>query len=162
AVPVGPALVRRLGCACPELAGHLCELSGAGSVEASLAYSPGPGRGLTYDATARLRRGSFRHPRLPQPLEAVEAHARCVDGRVPEARLPAASGSARVDLAVRDLTIPSDASTVTGLDDLARHMEVQVSHLTASKELIGRLPPELKWIETDYRPRGPVSVGYTF
>jgi hypothetical protein len=171
AVPVGPALVQRLAHFRPELAAHLRQLSGTGQLRASLAYAPGDGGGLHYDAAVSLAGGEFAHAQLPIPLAGLEASARVADGRVAQARASAElrcdhpdGPPPRFELAVRDATF---AGEVAGcLEELAREGEYRIDHLPITAELLDAVPdalrPLAREVNEDYAPRGPVSLALAF
>jgi hypothetical protein len=165
-VPVGPALVQRLADHCPDAADHLRQLSGTAAVLADLAYQPGAPRPLTWDVRARLARGEFSHARLPAPLRRLAVEARVVNQSVPHARLSASLAGARVEATLKDLafplTPPAGAHGLDALDGAARELDLRLEHLGVTRDVLDRLPPVLKFIETDYRPAGPVTLTYAY
>jgi hypothetical protein len=169
AVPVGPPLVQRLAFLQPEAAAHVHQLSGRGSVRAALTYRPRASPAVNYDVSVSLSDGKFSHARLPFALEGVEASARCIDGKVPLARLtasfPAPYGPGRIETSVRDLVCPppaDDKSLSVEPEDCAREADVKVEHLVVGAHLLGQLPAPAPEIENDYHPDGPVSVSCSF
>ena len=161
AVPVGPALVQRLAVFCPETAAHLRMLKGAAKLQAALAYSPGAASPLSYDVRCQLSGGEWAHARLPQPLEGIEASLRCVNGRVPLARLTARAGPSRLELTVKDLAVPAPHADCH-LDDLAGEIDGRVEHLPVTDRLFACLPDGLKDLKDDYSPAGQATVDYAF
>lgn len=160
AIPVGPDLVQRLRATAPEVADHLRQLRGQGKVQAQLAYYPGSPYPLAYDLTAQLSGGEFGHARLPLPLDHVEAWLRLVNGKVPEARLTARSGPARLEASLKDLTLPTHPPD--SLDELARELDAKAEHVPVSPELFKPLPDKLQEFNTLYSPTGPLTVSYHF
>jgi hypothetical protein len=162
AVPVGPDLVQRLAAVLPDCAKHLRYLRGAGAVTAVIAYRPGAEPALSYDVTCRLTGGEFSHAALPLALEQIDATARCTNGRVPFAHLTARSGDARLELTLKDLTLPAATAEAPCVYDLARELDLRVDHLTVNEGLFKRLPDCMHDIRETYKPAGVVSVAHTF
>ncbi len=157
-VPLGPALVQRLSAVVPEAAVHLRQLEATGKIGAQLAYLPGASQPWAYDVTAEVKDGSFRHARLPLPLEEARGSLHLVNGQVPFARLEGRCGPGRIELTLKDAVVPNRPPTC--LDDLAREVEIRVDHLPVTPELLAQLPP-CHAIQEDYSPRGPVSLVHT-
>ncbi len=169
AVPIGPALVQRLAPLAPDMFGHLHQLTARGGVRATLAYRSTATPALTYDMTVALHDGTFSHPRLPVPLEQVEASIQCVNGTIPTAKLsasfPPPYGPGRVETSVRDVRFPppSDAKSLSmEPEDFAREADLRVEHLLVSPELLAQLPAPASDIRDDYQPNGPVTVSCSF
>lgn len=162
AVPVGGPLIERLAVYSKDLGIHGRQLEGTGAVQAELAYDPGTAPTLTHDVTLRLTRGKFNHARIPAALHDVEASLRCVDGRIPEARVTARAGEARVEASVRDLT-PGRGEA---LKDLVRELDLRVEHLSVDADTIHRLPEnlekDLKEIHEDFNPEGKLGLTFEF
>jgi hypothetical protein len=159
-VPVGPDLMQRLSGWFPEAAVHLRQLQATGSVQAALVYQPASYSPWTYDVTAVLREGSFRHARLPLPLEDAEATARVVNGHVPRARLSARAGTGRIRVTLTDAFWPIQSPTC--LQDCAREVECHVEHLAVTPELLAQLPAPCPELARDYSPAGPVALDHFF
>jgi hypothetical protein len=163
AVPVGANLLRRVATACPEVA-NLGELAGTAEVHAKLrSYDEDTGHPpFSYDVTAKLRKGHCQHPLLPDALDDVDCKLHCADGRVIEAELSARSGPAVLRARVADFRIPDRKEELDDVHNLTRELDFSVQHLEATKEVLQRLPEDLRFIETDYSPSGPISVSYTY
>lgn len=159
-VPVRPALLQRLSALRPDCAAHLRPLRGSGKIQATLLYCPDAVEPFRYEVRCRLTRGEWRHERLPLPLEEIDASLRCVNGRVPEARLTARSGAAEFEVAFKDLLWPSQ--TPVNVDEIVREMDVEVKHLQVTDQLLEQLPRTCKEIQRRYSPSGPVSLTYRF
>jgi hypothetical protein len=161
AIPVGPDLVQRLAGFCPETAAHLRQLTATAAVEADVTSVPGDtAHPIHYEIQARLRGGELNHARLPRPLRNLRAEARCVNGQVPSACLTADCGPARVEAALKDLTIPQ--STPSCIEEYLRELDVKIEHLSVDDDALARLPEDLQWIKEDYSPRGTVTVLHNF
>jgi hypothetical protein len=162
-VPVGPDLLRRAVAFCPEVS-CLGQLTGLAEVHAKFqAYDEDQGRPpFSYDVNARLRQGRCRHPQLPETLEDIDFKVHCADGQVSEAEVSARSGPARLHARAADCRIPQKKEELEDIHSLMRELDVSVEHLEATKEVLQRLPNDLRFIETEYSPAGPISVSYTY
>jgi hypothetical protein len=166
AIPVGPDLLARLGRYSPRTLEHLGALKGTAAVEASIHLPQGAGP-CRYEVDARLMGGECRHPLLPAPLKQVHVEAHLSDGTVGHARLRAACGEGRVEITLKDLQYPSHsaraaACDLSDLDRLVRELDLRVERLPMTAEVLARLPEDLRFLEAEYQPRGPVSVSYTY
>jgi hypothetical protein len=160
AVPVGPHLVQRLAALLPEAAVHLRQLQGRGEVRAALTYQPLSYYPWTYDVTAALHEGSFRHARLPLPLDDAEVTVRLVNGQVPLAGLSARAGTGRVRVTLKDAFWPGHPPTC--LQECAREVECHMEHLAVDPELLAQMPHPCPELARDYSPVGPVSLDHFF
>jgi hypothetical protein len=163
-VPVGPTLLARLPGFCPDLATHLQQLQGQGSLGIDLVYDPASARPFHHEITVKFRQGSWGHPRLPHTLEQIEAEGRCVDGVIPRASLKARCGTGQVAVSLEDLVVPDRQQAPDDLrpEDLVRSLEARIEHFTLTRESLAHLPPALKWIATTYDPAGPVSLNFVY
>jgi hypothetical protein len=162
AVPVGPDLMQRLAAVLPDCAKHLGCLRGEAAVTAAVAYRPGGEPAWTYDMTCRLAGGALSHPALPLALDHIDAEVHCVDGRVPLAHVTARCGETRLELTLKDVTLPPTPPEAPCVYDLARELDLQVDHLNVTDDLFARLPDALCDIQKTYKPTGLVSVTHTF
>jgi hypothetical protein len=162
-VPIGADLLKRVVTMCPE-AERLGQLTGAAEVHAKLqSYDEGKGQPpFSYDVSARLRKGRCRHPLLPNAVDDIDFRVHCTDGRVSEAELSARSGPAVLHGRVVDFRIPDKKEELDDVHRLMRELDLSVEHLEATKEVLERLPDDLRFIETEYSPAGPISVSYTY
>jgi hypothetical protein len=148
-IPVARPLIDRLAAYCPQFAEDARELEGTGSLEAEIGYSPSAVRPWTHDLHAQLSGGKFRHPKIPRPLEDIQAQVHCIDQTVTLEKLTARSGAASVALAgtVRNSTADPDLEgTLT------------VQHLPVTADIFAHLPPSMQKINAEYAPTGPVTV----
>ncbi len=152
-VPVGPSLTRRLGAYWPEVQANAQHLSGTADVGGELGFHPELPQPWSHDVRLVLHGGALRHPRLPLPLDQLEAVVRCQDGRVRLETLTASAAGARLTAAGAALRLDPE----TDLDGALR-----VEHLALSPELFSRLPPALQKLEREYDPGGVVSVSGQF
>jgi hypothetical protein len=162
AVPVGPALVRRLSGACPDFAEHLRDLSGNGALHTTLDYRPGAPRPWEHDVTVSLAQGKFSHQQLPVPLEGITASLRCVNGHIDRAEARARAGAASVHVTADDLTLPLGSSdsgrSCTSWEDVFKKLGVTVENLPVTESLIHRLPEKYHSLYRDFLPSGPMNV----
>jgi AsmA-like C-terminal region len=165
AIPIGPALVKRLAGISPAVAAHVQNLHGEGRLKASFTNRPANPQSLRYDATLTLTHGEFSHERLPWTLQGIEATARLVNGAIPLAHLAARSGPSKFDVTLKDLslsrdfTIKEDGSFLT---DLVREMDARLEHVPVNDKLFDYLPPDLQDLKDDYSPSGFMSLTHTF
>ncbi len=174
-VPVDPPLLQRLAGFCPNFTRHVRELSGTARFHTTLVYRPGSAEPLTYDATFELKNGQWNHERLPAPLEHIDAQFRCINGRIPYAKLqaqmmsepvrsatakggPATAATVQVDL--WNLVWPTH--TPNSIEDIVSKLEARVEHFTVTPRTYESLPPRCQKIYKTYTPSGPVSVSYQF
>jgi hypothetical protein len=152
--PVNGALVQRLSKFCPEAAVHARELNGSGALRAEIRYHPESKPAWRHDVRGELTRGSFRHARLPFPLEDLQASVRCVDGQVTLEKLHARSGATQVQLSGKAVGLHVDTDILDG------HLRAQ--HVPITKELFRVLPGNLPEIEHDYAPEGTFNLDLDF
>lgn len=159
-VPIGPALLPRLSGFCPNLARHVRELSGVARLQLTMTYRPEVAEPLTYDVKCELNNGEWRHDCLPAPLQDIHASLRCINGRIPHARLQGRSEKATVQVDIWDLAWP--AQPPDSIEDIVTKMEAKIEHFTVTPESFEHLPPQYRKIQKTYRPTGPVSLSYHF
>jgi hypothetical protein len=152
-IPVNGRFIERLAAHYPDAAVHARELTGQGKLRIDLSYQPNLSQPWSHEIHAELSNGKLRHARLPQPLEAIEARARCVDGQVTIERAVARSGLTEWQLS--HLTL---GAGVEG--DLDGHLEVQ--HLAASSEVFAALPEKLRVLQCEFSPCGCFTVSTDF
>ncbi len=106
-IPLGPALMQRVAVIAPEAAAQVADLHGQGLLKLSLANRPANSQPFTYEATLALSKADFSHPRLPWPLQDIEASARVINGRhSPASRSRRTrSGPTRFELTIKDLNL---------------------------------------------------------
>src|SRR5262249_30464438 len=108
--------------------------------------------------TCEVKDGSFRHARLPLPLEQATASLHLVNGLVPVARLEGRYGPAYVALTLKDAVVPDRMPTC--LYDLARELEARLDPVPVTSDLLAQFRLCLE-IQEEYSPRGPVSLVHT-
>lgn len=158
-VPVGPALVARIGVVAPEAGRHLERLTGRGKVQATAELGPDAPR---CEVKASLVGGSFTHALLPSPLERIEVQARLTDGAVPEAKLAATFEGAKIEARLADLPLPRARHDLDKLHQAMRELDLSVQRLPVTPLLLDRLPTPLKFFKDDFSPAGPLTLTYTF
>jgi hypothetical protein len=162
AVPVGADLWRRFTPLCPRAASHLDQLTGEAEVHARLRVNEEGPRPLSYDVSARFRKGRFSHALLPAALDRLEVEARCIDGVAPAATLSARSGKTSLHVRVADLRLPSSKEELCDVHRLMRELDARFEHVEATGSLLDRLPEDLAFIKEDYSPSGPFSLSYAY
>lgn len=160
AIPVGQALVQRISAFCPDLAGHVRQLSGTAAIQAMLAHRPDAAEPWSYDVRCQLHKGAWSPDCLPMPLQEIEASLRCINGRVPHAELKARSDAASIAVDLWDLSWPGRPPTC--IEEVVRKLKAKVDHLVVTPEFFDRLPPNCKNIQRMYQPTGPASLTYEF
>jgi hypothetical protein len=158
--PVNTALVQRFAGFCPDIEKHLRDLQGIAKVQATLVHHPGAVEPWTYELNCNLTGGKWHPTSLPIPLEKIEASLHCVNGRVPEARLTAQSGAAKLDVTLRDLAWPGHRPEC--IEEMVREIDARIEHLVVTEKIFEPLPPGCKDLERLYSPAGPVSLTYTY
>jgi hypothetical protein len=148
-VPVSGRLIGRLAAYCPKLAEHVKTLQAAAELEASFHYDPKAPRPWTNELRARLHDGTFTHSALPFRLEKLEAEFHGVNDQFSLDRLEARSGPTLVELTGRGTLGSANYGAV-----------LKMEHLTYTPELLGRLPAELREIESRFHPSGVFSFIY--
>jgi hypothetical protein len=154
-IHVGPPLLQRLAAYCPRLTEHIqkygLELEGTARLQAEIGFSPRASRPWTHQVHGQLSGARFRHARVPLPLEDLTADVDCLDGRVTLNHLDARAGGTEVHLEGSAQELHEDAD-LTG--------SLVVKHLPVKSELFEHLPDNLKKVEKDYAPAGPVTVAF--
>jgi hypothetical protein len=148
-VPVAPNLVQRLAGLCP--AGRLAGLhvEGKADVKADIAYAPESTPPLTFDIRCRLAGGKLRHPRLPFPLDDIDATLRYTNGQLQLSSLRARSGAAEVN--ARGLALlPCPGENFEGF--------LEIKHLELCDSLFKQLPANFKTVYQAFHPTGPATV----
>jgi hypothetical protein len=154
-IKVGKPLLQRLGAYCPRLTEHVekygLELEGTARFQAEIGYSPRASRSWTHQLNAQLTGGKFRHAEVPLSLENLDADLDCLDGRMTLNHLTARSGTTEVQLegSARDYHEDADCNGT-----------LVVKHLPVTPALFEHLPDNLKKVEKDYAPAGPVTVTF--
>jgi hypothetical protein len=148
-IDVGPRLVKRLAPYGPDAATHAAQLSGTGSLQAELAYSPQGAHPWTYKLQGRLAHGRLQHPQIPWDLDELDASFRCLDGQSILDNVTARSGTARWHLSgkIREFRADADCEAV-----------LTAEHLPISPAILARLPANLHKIKNDFAPVGPITV----
>jgi hypothetical protein len=142
-------LNQRLAAYCPRLAEETRHLEGTANFQADIGFSPSAAQPWTYDVHGELAGGKFHHPKIPRPLQDLQAKIRCVDGRVELDSL-----SARCDQA--EVTLQGKAWNCRDEPDCEGTLTVR--HLPVSPEIFAHLPASLQKINADYAPTGPVTL----
>jgi hypothetical protein len=159
-VSVGAALVRRMAGYCPDANQHLRELKGEGKIETTLAYRSDAAEPWSYDVRVELNEGQWQPDCLPSPLHHLHAELRCINGRIPHARLRARCDTGTVALDVWDLVWPGHRPK--NIEDIVAKLEAKVEHVTLTSDFLEHLPPLGAKIQKTYNPAGPVSLSYTY
>lgn len=153
-IPIGSAAIARVAAYYPEAAEHARRLRGLASLVAEAAYQPGLARPWTHDVRVHLSDGSLVHPRIPIPLDHLEADFRCLPGEVRLASLSARSGETR-------LSLQGTAQACSLQADLRGELRIERLPLTASL-FHGEVPANFRKVHEEYDPHGPVNVRCRF
>jgi hypothetical protein len=148
AVPLGAALLGRLQAYCSQLRDGGLQLEGSAGFLGKFDYHPGPAPHWTHDCHFQLAGAKINHPRLPFPLDQVEAAVRCFDGQLALEKFSARSGTARVTAQGWAQALGADA-------DLEGKVAVEDLQVTA--DVLDRVPA-LKKVEDDFQPAGPAKL----
>lgn len=159
-VPVGPTLVQRLTGYCSELGQHLRELSGHAKIQTTLSYHPEAAEPWSFDAQAELDDAHWQPECLPTPLHRMHAELRCINGRIPHAKLRGLCDTAEVAVDVWNLVWPGQQPK--SIEDIVAKLEVNVEGLPLTSSFFEHLPAAAAKIQKTYDPAGPVSLNYTF
>ncbi|MFO0930123.1 MAG: AsmA-like C-terminal region-containing protein [Gemmataceae bacterium] len=161
-IPIGNELLGRITRIVPELAGKLGQLTGRAELRGQVAL-PGDGPGkATYDCTLNLRNGRFRHDALPVPLENLDLAVKLTDGVVPQARLRAASGTARLDVQLRDARLPAGRDQLDNPLDLIGELDAEVTKFVVTDAALAAAPADLAFVKPDFSPSGPLDVRFRY
>jgi hypothetical protein len=149
AVPLTPALMDRLAVYWPEAAEHAGQLEGVASLQTDITYRPESALAWSHNLHWQLHKGRFRHPRVPVPLEEIEAAGHCMEGRFTLERLTARAGGAQVRMEgiAKGLSADSDFQG-----------NLIVENLNLTPEMFEGLPPLAQKIKIEYSPRGLLDL----
>lgn len=149
AVPLSPRFMNRLAAYWPEAAEHAEQLHGLASLQADITYRPQSTSAWSHNLHWQLHHGTLHHPKLPIPLEEIEAAGHCMEGRVTLEKFTGRAGSARIkmDGTAKGLTADSDFLA-----------NVTIENLTLTPEMLDRLPEKVKKIQVEYSPRGLLDL----
>ena len=129
--PVTAALLQRLAPSCPTGDFDHMLLDGSADIKADLAWTPGSSSPFSYDVHARLAHAKLRHPRIPLPLEDLDADLRCTNGTMEIKNLKARSGLSLIwAQGVAYLPCP----------EANFHGTLEVQHLELCEKLFQKLP----------------------
>ncbi|HTU20674.1 MAG TPA: AsmA-like C-terminal region-containing protein [Gemmataceae bacterium] len=166
-VQVGSPLMQRLAGICPDAVRNIRELTGTARIHTTLIYRPDIAEPWTYDVRCELKDGAWQHVDLPIPLRHIQASLRCINGRIPYAKLRAQVGTASrrsvpasVQLDLWNLVWPKKPPRC--IEDIVARLEAKIEHLPVKASFFEHLPPACKKIQTTYNPAGPVSLTYAF
>ncbi len=163
-VPLADALIQRVVALAPEAGNQLRFLKGDANLHTTLNYDPAAQPPLRYDATVEWTNGRLTHARLPLPLEDATATIKVRNGRVPFVHLAAHSGTAVIDLTVKDLTLPRDPaglSELPPLETVLRECDLRIAHVQITDKLLEKLPESVQRLEAPYTARGPLTFHHT-
>jgi hypothetical protein len=147
-LPVTRDLLRRLAMSCPNLRAAGLDLEGKADLKADLVFAPGAEREFSYDVRCRLTQGRLRHPKIPLPLDNMNAYCRCTNGQLHLENLHAESGKSEVT-----------ARGIALLPCPEKHFDgfLEIKHLQLGNELFARVP-DLQVIHDFFRPEGPAML----
>jgi AsmA-like C-terminal region len=163
-VPVSDSLIQRLAALVPDAGNHLRFLKGDGKLHAALDFDRARNVPLRFDATLELSRATLTHARLPLPIEDASATIRVCNGQIPFAHLTAHSGTANIELTVKDLTLPRNAcglEELPPLETVLHDFDLRIEHLQMTDELYAQLPESMKRFCDPYAARGTLTYHQT-
>lgn len=146
---VGAALVERLAAYCPQLGDYAAQLRATAQFRAGLTYQPWAAQPWSHELDLVVHDGRLAHPKLPVPLDHLQAHVHCVPGELKLESLTAAAGTAQLSLqgSARDFSLATDFRA-----------DLQVLNLQVQPAFFDSLPANLKQLNDDYAPRGLVHL----
>ena len=176
ALNVGPPLAQWLACTCPELAEHARHLRGVAKLSGEIDHHPTGGNSANpsspavhYDLRCELTQGTLTHPKVPLPLDHLEASVRFVDGQVALKRLAARSGPTRVELkgtaGLSEAAPAKNAGRTCCFSTVDLEGDLTVERLQVDADFFQRLPDEwgtLREMGADYQPTGLVDLSMQF
>ncbi|HEV3117303.1 MAG TPA: hypothetical protein VGY58_09635, partial [Gemmataceae bacterium] len=156
-IALADPLIQRVAALAPDLANHLRFLKGNGALHTTLDYDPAVAPPLRYDATLEVSDGQVTHARLPLSLEGAAATVHVVNGQIPSVHLTAHSGTAKIEITAKDLTLPSNCAALEelpALETILREFDLRIEHLQVTDKLLEQLPDTVKRIDEPYHARG--------
>ncbi len=145
-MPVTAALLQRLVPPCPSADLDKLLLEGSADIKAELAWAPGSP--LSYDVQARLTNGKLHHPRIPLPLEKLDATLSFVNGALHLDTLKARSGVSQI-WARGSASLPCPQANFEGT--------LEVQHLELCDKLFQKLPAFEAMVQA-FAPAGLATV----
>jgi hypothetical protein len=172
-VPIRPPLVHWLSAYVPKLAEHARQLEGTGWLQAELGYQAGADRPWSHRARFRLAEGKLQHPKVPVPLDQIQASLRCFDGEVRLERCTAQAGPSRLELSGwARFARPASSGANQGIKSLTPGSEsflpedadfegdLKIDQLQVDSPLFAPLPKRLQKLNEEYEPNGPIDLTY--
>jgi hypothetical protein len=148
-VTITPGLLQRIAARCPSGRLDKLRLEGQADFLADIAYLPECKPAFSYRVNGRLRHGMVHHPSLPIPLEDMDAHFCCQDGKVQLREFKAKSGTAEVWARGWGL-LPCPDGNFEGA--------MTIKHLQLRSELFEKLPLQFRKLHKQFSPEGPVTL----
>ena len=113
--------------------------------------------------TAKLRDGASAHRLLPAPLERTRRR-RPLHRRPGAARRAqgAAAARRRLDVRVAGLSGGRSWTSLAEPLELGGEIDVTVTDLNVTNDVLDRLPEDLHYVKTDYAPSGPATVSTAY
>lgn len=146
---VTPALLQRLGGACPTANFQGVHLEGKADLKADLAFLPDSTNALSFDVRCRLSKGKLRHPEIPLPLDDMSATVRASNGQITLERLQARSGPAAVS--ARGIALaPCPVKSFEG--------QLEIKNLQVCRALFEPLPDKFKALHDAFTPTGTATL----
>ncbi len=166
AIPLGSDVAPAVELCCPDLAELVVALSGRASAHMELVYRLGPTPTLYHDLKFTLQQGRFAHPKLPMPLEHIEAIVRSRNGDITIDKATARMGEGLITVSL-DLpaheSMPSPVSAAG--DDIERRLrllDIAATNITVSPALFDMVPGPGELIREMFDPAGLMSMQFTY
>jgi hypothetical protein len=144
-VSLAGIVVERLQKLCPVGTLEGLKLEGEADLKADVAYRPGTSQPLTYDVRLQVTKAKLQHPKLPLPLEDLEASLRSSNGDLRLEKLQARSGLTEIE---------ARGSAVLPCVDQTFECHVEARHLELREPLFAALPEKIRYLYRAFRPTG--------
>jgi len=169
AIPLGADSVAAVEALCPDAAEIVKSLSGKASAHLDLIWRDGLTPSLVHDFTFTLQQGRLAHPKLPMPLEQIEATIRSRNGDITVGKATARTGAGTISVS---LDLPKQASSSLGMATAAsgpvefesrlRMLEVSATDIVLTPGIFELVPGAGDLIRDMFDPSGKLSLQFTF
>ena len=147
-VALGALVVERLEKICPGGSLEGLKLEGRADLKADISYQPELSTPLSYDVRALVRQAKIQHPKLPLPLEQLDASLHCTNGEIRVDKLRARSGATEIE---------GRASTLLPSVDQFFECKVEARHVEITEALFANLPERLQLLYRAFQPVGQAT-----
>ncbi len=146
-IPLTQDLAARLPIQCPPDVFRGLQLKATAHVEGKLSLQPG--QPVFYEVRGEVRGAKVQHPKMPLPLEDLNAKFHCNNGEFQLENLTAHSGKTEIE-----------AHGVAQLPCVDKDFEVQLElkHVVLGRDLADRLPEKIRNLSDLFQPDGPTTI----